>query len=286
MKEAAEPTLRLFWKGGYYYRHEPTQEEWNEALQVREADLAWIDEHATIIPADGTADPPEALRRLDQAIGHNFIDDMLAAQGADRLLLCQDQAYRTLAAQSLGLKTSWLQPVLMAARDEGVLSRDEYLKAMSALIEFGDQSVAIDSGSLLAAASEEEESPQRFDRIVDRLGGEQAEMLSHIGVAVDFLASIWSERPNELATARQTGLVLENLLKGRPEWQRIIAILRRIYRHTAGREERLDHYILGWLQGHFLAPAGATTLPLVDFVGHRSQDLLEPLPLHARLTGA
>ena len=35
MKEVAEPTSSLFWKDGYYYHHEPTQEEWDEALRVR-----------------------------------------------------------------------------------------------------------------------------------------------------------------------------------------------------------------------------------------------------------
>jgi hypothetical protein len=266
MKETGGPNASLFWKDGYYYRHEPTQEEWDQALQVREADLAWIDEHTAILPAEGAADPPEELRRLNQAIGHNFIDDMLAAQRDNRLLLSQDQAYRALATQSLGLGTSWLQPVLLIARDEGILSLDECHKAISALIDFGDQSVSIDSGILLAATREQEGSPQNFSQIVSLLGGPQAEMLSHIGVAVDFLGSIWSERPNKLSTAKQTGMVLENLLKGQPAWQPIIAVLRRIYRHRVGREGRLDHYILGWLKGHFLVPVGTATLPLADFV--------------------
>jgi hypothetical protein len=173
---------------------------------------------------------------------------------------------RALATQSLGLRTSWLQPVLMVARDEGTLTSDEYYKAISALIDFGDESVSIDSGILLAATRDEEANPQKFSQVVSLLGGPQAEMLSHIGVAVDFLGSIWSGRPNELATAKQTGMVLENLLKGQPAWQPIIAVLRRIYRHRVGRESRLDHYILEWLQGHFLVPFGTTTLPLAGFV--------------------
>ena len=168
-----------------------------------------------ILPAEGPADPPEELRRLNQAIGLNFIDDMLAAQGADRLLLCQDQAYRTLAMQS-ELRTSWLQPVLMVARDEGQLSRDEYLKAIAALVDFGDQSVAIDSGSLLAATSDEAQSPQSFDRMVSLLGGEQAEMLSHIGIAVDFLASIWAERPQGLRRQSRQGSCWKTCSKAAP----------------------------------------------------------------------
>lgn len=262
LKESGGPTLTLFWQDGYYYRREPTQEEWNEALQIREADLNWIDQHLTIVPAEGAADPPEELRHLNQVIGHNFIDDMLAAQGSSRLLLCQDQAYRVIAAQSLSVRATWLQPLLMFARDEDVLCRGRYGKVIISLIDFGDQVVSIDGGVLLSAASN---NPQSFDRAVRLLGGPQAEMLSHIGVAVDFLGTVWSQQPNELATAKQTGMVLENLLKGRSEWRDIIGVLRRLYWNRVGVERRLDHYILSWLQGHFLVAFETTELPLADF---------------------
>ena len=181
---------------------------------------------------------------------------MLAAQGSDRLLLSQDQAYRALATQSFGLRTSWLQPTLMVARDDGLLSRDEYDKAISALIDFGDQVVSIDSGVLVAAAREEEGGSHAFDRVVSLLGGPKAEMLSHIGVAVDFLGHIWSERPGALATLRQTSLVLENLLKSRTEWRSVVTMLRRIYQQRVGVDRGLDEHIVGWLQGHFLVPLG------------------------------
>jgi hypothetical protein len=46
----------------------------------------------------------------------------------------------------------------MVARDDGLLSRDEYDKAVLALIDFGDQVVAIDSGILLAATRDEQKN--------------------------------------------------------------------------------------------------------------------------------
>jgi len=265
MKSTGRLSATLLWKNGYCYRHEPTQEEWGQALHVREADLAWIDAHTTILPAEGPTDPPEELRRVNQAIGNNFIDDMLAAHGSDRLLLCQDQAYRALATQSLGLRASWLQPVLMVARDDGLLSRAEYDHAILSLIDFGDQVISIDSEVLVAATRQEEESPLGFDRVVSLLGGNRAEMLSHILVAVDFLGSICSEHRPELSTSKQTSLILENLIKRRTEWRGVIAILRRIYRERIGLDRELDKSILGWLNGHFLVSLEERSLPLADF---------------------
>lgn len=260
------PSLSIFWKDGHFYRHETTQDDWERARQVREADLAWIDDHATIIAAEGITDAPAELRRINQAIEKNFIDDMLAAQGSGRLLLCQDQAYRSLAAQSLGLRTSWLQPVLMVARDQGFVTQEEYYKAVLALLEFGDQVISIDGKILMAAAREQQEKPQCFERVVGSLGGPKAEMISHIGVAADFLKIVWSEHPWELATSMQTGMVLTTLLSGREDWRSVIAILRAMYRQRFGKNDALDHYILAWLHGHFLVPFSIKTLPLADFV--------------------
>jgi hypothetical protein len=270
MKEVGKPSTTLFWKNGYYYRHESTQEEWEQALQVREADLAWIDENATTVPAEGLADAPEELRRLNRAIGDNFIDDMLAAQGYKRLLLCQDQAYRAVAAQYLGLRATWLQPVLMAARDDGLLARVEYDKAILSLIDFGDEMVAIDSEVLVAAMDRQNEDPRRFERVVRLLGGPQAELVSHARVAADFLAHIWSERRWELATSQQTSMVLENLIRGQDQWPIVVWLLRRIFRQRHGREDELDEYMLGWLKGHFLVPFQAKQLPIAHGMKPRS----------------
>jgi hypothetical protein len=100
-----------------------------------------------------------------------------------------------------------------------------------------------------------------FERVVSLLGGPKAEIISHIGVVVEFLRTIWSERPIELPTLQQTGLVLTNLLKCRNDWGRVIALLRGIYQRRFYKDGPLDKYILGWLQGHFLVPFGKMSLP-------------------------
>lgn len=262
MRESSGPSMTLYWQNGQYFRHEPSQEERDAAFQVREADLNWIDENATIVPAEGAIDPPAKLRQLNESIGHNFIDDMLAAQGSGRLLLCQDQAYRILAEQSIGVTGSWLQPLLIFARDKGLLSREEYNEAIMTLVDLGDHFISIDSGLLLAAARHEKDPIDRFSRVARQLGGADADIFSHIHVAVNFLRVVWLDQPYELTTKKQTYMLLENLLRGRSDWRDVIGVLRRLFQDRFGSNAVLDHHILLWLQGHFLVPFGTKELPL------------------------
>ena len=267
MQAENEPAMRIHFQDGEYVRHEPSQEEWSEALQIREADLKWIDENTKIIPAEASNDPTADLRKLNEVIGHNFIDDMVAAQGSEMLLLCQDQAYRVFAEKSLGIRGSWLQPLLMLARDRKLLLDEEYNEAVTALVDSGDQFISIDSRVLLWAARHEQDPFERFVRLAKRLGGTEADILSHIQVAINFLGVVWSERPVKFRTQKQTSILLGNLLRGNVDWRRVVGFLRRLHHDYFGPNPDLDHYILNWLQGHFFVPFEKSELPWTSIKG-------------------
>ncbi|MCR8916039.1 hypothetical protein FDP08_02290 [Marinobacter panjinensis] len=252
MQAETGPSMSIHWEDGELVRQEFSREEWDDAIKLREEDLAWIDNCAEIIPAEGSQDPTADLLRLNEAIGQNFIDDMVAAEGSGRLLLCQDQAYRVLGEKSLGVTGAWLQPVLMVARDKRMLSNDAYNKAVIALSEIGDQFISIDGGNLIWAA---QHGIEVFDRVVRRLGGPEADINSHVHVANNFLGAVWSsDTPVPLETLKQTSSLLENLLRGRTEWRGIVASLMRLFKICYGRNAELERHVVLWLKGHFLIP--------------------------------
>lgn len=263
-ESAKKPMESLFWRDGSICRQEITEEHWTNALKVRRQDLAWIDEHAELIPADSGSDAPSELRRIAQLIDRSFTDDMLAAQGAGMLLLCQDQAYRALASQYLGLKTSWLQPVLMIACDEGLIDRDDYNKIIISMIEFGDETISIDGELLCATSGPGSENAKNFELSVGCLGGPQADLLSHLSVAAGFLAVIWNKRSNEVVTQSQTGAIIKNLLKESADPALTIGALRAVYKIQFDDNPTLDQCILNWMKGHFLVSFESRTLPLVN----------------------
>jgi tetratricopeptide (TPR) repeat protein len=209
--------MTIFWRDGQYFRHEFTDEELRRALKVAEDDLAWIKEHCEVLPAEGTRDLPSDLREFSKKVGRGFFDPFLAADGAGRLLLCDDFTYRMIGAQS-GIRTSWLQPVLMAARHENLIPMAKYSEAVLNMIECGTQYISIDAQVLLLVARDKsDEDGKKFAKVAETLGRPDADIASNIRVAANFFREIWKEWNPALRHKAQTGKILECLMRGRGE---------------------------------------------------------------------
>lgn len=245
--------LTIFWRDGQYFRHEFTDEELRSALKVAEDDLSWIKEHCEVLPAEGSRDLPSDMREISKKVGRDFFDPILAADGAGRLLLCEDFTYRTIGAQS-GLRTSWLQPVLMAARHEKLITMEKYCEAIINMIECRTQFISIDAQVLLMVARDKnDETGRKFTKVAETLGRPDADMASNIRVAANFFREIWKEWDPALCHKKQTGEILECLImRGRGEiWRDISeALLRSVVSPGNGFRD----YLHGWLQGHFFLP--------------------------------
>jgi tetratricopeptide (TPR) repeat protein len=244
--------MTIFWRDGQYFRHEFTDEELRRALKVTEDDLSWIKEHCEVLPAEGTRDLPSYLREFSKKVGGSFFDPILAADGAGRLLLCDDFTYRTIGVQS-GLRTSWLQPVLMAARHENLITMAKFCEAVINMIECRAQFISIDAQVLLMVARDKsDEDGRKFAKVAETLGGPDADMGSNIRVAANFFSEIWREWNPALRHKAQTGKILECLMRGRGEEFRDIvkALLLNVFSPTDG----FSDYLVRWLKGHFFLP--------------------------------
>jgi hypothetical protein len=174
------------------------------------------------------------------------------AENSHRILLSDDYRYRILAAQIGKLPSTWLQPVLMIARDKGKLAPAKYDDAIYFMLSNSFDYVSMDLGVLLRAAKVETDvDGRRFDRMAGALGGPTADMKSHVAVARLFLQSIWREADASLKEKAQTSRILECLLTGRTEdfWI-IIRIL--LFLHPPSRKFKM--YFRDWLAGHFYLP--------------------------------
>jgi hypothetical protein len=155
-----------------------------------------------------------------------------------------------------GLKTAWLQPVLMKARDACVLSREQYQKAIVTMIDTRFAFISIDSSLLVGAIAglREIRVPDDFTKLASRLGGPNADLASHLGVAYGAVREFWRDESIPW-TARQAlvGALLENLLKARPPEQmtQIVHDLLRLGERDL-KDWAFDQYIGDWLRGHFI----------------------------------
>ncbi|MCX5822581.1 MAG: hypothetical protein NTY86_03520 [Deltaproteobacteria bacterium] len=245
--------MTVFWRDGQYFREEITADHLQRSLNAFEEDLSWIDEHCEKLPAEGTQDLPAEMRKLSRKIGRAFFDTILAADGTSRLLLCEDYAYRTIGAGIPGLRSSWLQPVLMSACDKKLITTERYSDAVLRMIEHGSHFISIDARVLLCLAKDKNDSDgKRFDNVAEALGGPTADLPSHVKVAANFFNKIWNNYDTLLRHKAQTGKILECLLRGRDE--EIPIIIDNIQLLVPSGGIPFNHYLRRWLQGHFILP--------------------------------
>ncbi|MFO1097892.1 MAG: hypothetical protein U1E81_06350 [Xanthobacteraceae bacterium] len=248
--------MSLFWKDGQIYREIIDSTKKHHALRELQDDRQWLEKNAKIIPAQGTTDLSRDLRSLVARFGSAFIDDAIAAQGAGVILLSEDQSLRALATAEFGIKTTWLQPVLMRARDNGHITQSEYREAIRWLIESRFEFVSVDSDMLIAAISGASAVPlpKVFTTVASRIGGAKADMRSHLGVAFGAIKIFWNDRNiPDLVKSAAVGSLLENLTKERPI-EHVLAILVKAIRF--GKSELADlyfnQYVENWRIGHFI----------------------------------
>jgi hypothetical protein len=251
-----EPDLSLLWRDGQYYRSELLPAEKHEALALLKSDRDWINQIAVILPAQGTSDPGSQLTTLIKRLGSEFVDEIFAAQASGRLLVCEDQQLRSTAHAQFGMQSTWLQPVLMKAVADDHITRDEYLNAVIGFIDSGFEFVSVDPSLLLQAVKgvKTHGLPKNFVKLAGRLGGEHAEIQSHVNVVFRAITATWSDRRLS-STLRQAivGKLLENLCKARSlnHTRAMISLFTRFGQEIL-KDPAFLEYLEAWLRGHLI----------------------------------
>jgi hypothetical protein len=246
----------LLWHDGQVYRQELSPEEKRTTLNALRADKAWMEANLEILPAQGTRDPSPAIRDLTREMGGTFLNDLLAAQQADRLFISEDRTLRALAESEFGLRTAWLQPVLMMAADAKYLSRDAYNDAVLNFITSGFQFISLHPSIPVWTLRDTKDVPlpASFIQVISCLGVPTAELQSHVAVALQAIQKIWSD-PSFSLTLRMAavGAILENFIPGRPLDH--FGIVFRAFVHFGSnvlRDREFMGYLQSWLRGHFI----------------------------------
>lgn len=247
---ALRPSGKLAYQNGRLVFTENSDESIQTAVAIVNFDLDWIDQHAEILPARPAQDGPPALRRIERLTAARPFDDAYAASGAGRILIADDQMTR-MCANDLGVRSTWLQPVLMLAWQRGLIEKRDYTRVLSDLIDAGQSFISIDGNDLKEALALDLEETgkvgRRFSLIAGTLGGSDAEPRSHCVVAISLLIEVWG-RSQHLQREAITGELLRALLRGRT--QDFGAILSAIVRATRGLTD-LHAYMRDWARGHF-----------------------------------
>jgi hypothetical protein len=251
-----QPDMSIAYRNGQYYRMEVTPEEKRVALDLLREDRTWLEQVATILPADGTEDLGPEWKAITERFGRSFLDEARAAQSSGRLLLCDDHMLRVMAQIEFKVPATWLQPVLMRARDGGAMTAAEYIRA---LVTFADNKMSFISidGTLLAetlAGAKGHHAPSDFVKLASLLGGAKADLPSHINAALRCIQVSWHDSRLS-STVRQAvvGDLLNNLIRERPvDHVSIILATFEDFGRMQLRDMAFKQYLTDWMRGHFI----------------------------------
>lgn len=170
----------------------------------------------------------------------------MAAEGNGLLLLSEDQGLRQWAAAALEVGSSWLQPVLLLAKDRGLVSIEDYTKFIVDCLDRDFTCVSMDSQTLLTQAKADGFSAQStVKRMLEVVGGKNADLETNLGVAALFLDLVLQETKQEHVRDRYASLVLEAF--SAPRRDETIQMIRALTMQVSLRVFNLIEHAFWWL---------------------------------------
>ena len=143
----------LGWDGARYQMVELGPEAIEHRVAEAQALLSFA-ETLTLVPAEAPGEIKSEAKQLFDDLDPAYLDTILAAQGHDRLLLCDDLPFRRLATATAPVRTVWTQPAVTFGVRAGSLSSNDLFRVGNALAEAGYFFTTINSGNFLYALRE------------------------------------------------------------------------------------------------------------------------------------
>lgn len=236
---------------------ERTEDEVNKEIALMRTDLEWLKTECKLIPAVATVDPDDAIISLRCEEGGGFLDDIFASDGSGRILISDDFQLRRWAEELFNNKSTWIQALLFHLEEVNKLPIQVVVKSTVYLCEVGEHALSITIRGVWAAAkmlASGELSDGEFELFCSPLGQSDANMETHICVAIDAIIGLWCTDSLKTVREKATSVILRNLIRYQGESAR--AVLDTVQKLVWYRD--IENYIVGWRAGHFVAPLAPT----------------------------
>ncbi|MFS0736659.1 hypothetical protein ABC347_06380 [Sphingomonas sp. 1P06PA] len=239
-------------EGGRILHTETPAERMAEICDDLSAAIAWIARNDASRPLVIGDDLPAAFRNMIQSGRSDMLDAVALALTTRTLLVCDDLALRGMHAAGGGERSAWLHAVLTEASGRGRLSVADLTRHTVDMIRAGQAQLGVNGGMIALGIEqdwlEDGRLGNRARALASRLGGSEAEPLSHLNAACEAIGQIWTTDSVRPVRDAATGFILESLIRQRSDWRRILQAVDRFADHIPG----LRDYVRGWTRGHFL----------------------------------
>jgi tetratricopeptide (TPR) repeat protein len=175
-------------------------------------------ESLTLVPAEALGEIKNEAKKLFDDLDPAYLDTILAAQGDDRVLLCDDLPFRLLAAATASIRTVWTQPAVAFGVGARSLSPNDYFRVGNALSEAGYFFTTINTGNFLYALRASGWSLNATTRALINLLVRPANVpYSVLIVLSDLIWSGWAVSPTTDAFRKLFAAIFMAFKKARPD---------------------------------------------------------------------
>ncbi|MEM0989790.1 MAG: tetratricopeptide repeat protein [Pseudomonadota bacterium] len=226
---------------------EQNKAAYDEKKRQREDVLA----HCKIATALPQTDLSGQNLSIAEMLGEAARDSVLAADGNELLLLSEDQGLRQWAVGALEIGASWLQPVLLLAKDRGLISTEDYTKFIVDCLKRNFTYVSMDSQTLLAQAKVEGFNARgTVKRMLEVLGGKNADLDTNLGVAAMFLDLVFYETKQRILRDRYASLVLKAFCG--PRRNHTLEVIKALTARVSFNVDDLINHAVWWFTGQLV----------------------------------
>jgi len=143
----------LGWDGEHYQMVELSPEAIEHRISEAQGVLSFA-ESLTLVPAEAPGEIKNEAKQLFDDLDPAYLDTILAAQGGNRVLLCDDLPFRLLAAEAAPIAAVWTQPAVAFGVSAGLLMPNDLFRVGNALAQAGYFFTMINCGNFLHALKE------------------------------------------------------------------------------------------------------------------------------------
>lgn len=236
------------WRDGRLTFIEISPEQNKAAHEEKKRQREDVLAHCKIATAVPQTDLSGQNLKIAEMLGTAARDSVLAAEGNELLLLSEDQGLRQWAVGALEIGTSWLQPVLLLAKDRGLISIEDYTKFIADCLNREFTYVSMDSQTLLTQAKAEGFNGRgTVKRMLEVVGGKNADLETNLGVAATFLDLVFYETRQAHLRDRYASMVLEAFCG--PRQDKAIEVIKALTAQVSLRVFSLIDHAFWWLVG-------------------------------------
>ena len=236
------------WQNGHLAFIEITPEQnrsfYEEKSRQREDILA----HCRIASAVPKTDLAGQNLEISEMLGSAAMDSILAADGGDLLFLSEDQGLRQWAGLTLEVGVSWLQPVMLIAKDRELISTEDYTKFIVDCLKRGFTYISMDPQTLFTQAKADGyEKHSTIKQMLEVVGGKNADLLNNMGVAATFLDLVMRDTKSVNLRNRYASMVLDTFSASRPDKK--LEVVKALIRQVSLQGSSLVDHSFWWLIG-------------------------------------